>query len=305
MRYAVEIARQGSISRASQSLLVAQPNLSRCMRELEEELGVTLFDRNSKGMQPTPRGAEFIDKATKILRQIDDLKQGLDEDAAARQSFSLTSPRSYYVTHAFTMLSKYVNASCAEIFYNETTSAQVVQNVLQNNYRLGIIRVEDGRQEYTLRSLEERGLRYEPVASFQYMLVMSKNSPLADCDAVDERDLPRYIEISHANPVNSSMLQTVRKDNFSNDIRRHIYVVDRATQMNMLAANPLTFMVVSAYSPQALEEGGLVQRPCTGLTTKYHDYLIRQSKYMFTDIDKAFADCLKKSVNLCFYGRTI
>ena len=55
LKYAVEVARIGSISRAAEELYIAQPNLSRAIKELEKDLGITIFDRNSKGMTLTDR----------------------------------------------------------------------------------------------------------------------------------------------------------------------------------------------------------------------------------------------------------
>ena len=56
MKYAVEIAKVGSINKASEVLLIAQPNLSRSIKELESDLGITIFSRTSKGMYLTPEG---------------------------------------------------------------------------------------------------------------------------------------------------------------------------------------------------------------------------------------------------------
>ena len=54
MKYAVEVARLGSLNKAAESLLVAQPNLSRSVKELEAELGIAIFTRSAKGMVLTP-----------------------------------------------------------------------------------------------------------------------------------------------------------------------------------------------------------------------------------------------------------
>ena len=50
MKYAVEVARAGSINKAAETLIIAQPNLSRAIKELESDLGITIFDRSAKGM---------------------------------------------------------------------------------------------------------------------------------------------------------------------------------------------------------------------------------------------------------------
>ena len=70
MKYAVEVAKAGSINKASETLLVAQPNLSRSIKELEADLGITIFLRTSKGMTLTPKGEEFMGYAKNILSQL-------------------------------------------------------------------------------------------------------------------------------------------------------------------------------------------------------------------------------------------
>ena len=72
VKYAIEVARLGSLSRAAETLLTAQPNISRSIKELESDLGITIFNRSAKGMELTPEGSEFIRYASEMLKQIDD-----------------------------------------------------------------------------------------------------------------------------------------------------------------------------------------------------------------------------------------
>ena len=73
LRYAIEVERTRSISKAAENLFMGQPNLSKAIRELEENLGVTIFKRTSKGIVPTQKGEEFLVYAKRILVQIDEL----------------------------------------------------------------------------------------------------------------------------------------------------------------------------------------------------------------------------------------
>ena len=84
MKYAVEVARFGSINKAAEALYIAQSNLSRCIRELEADLGIVIFDRSSRGMLLTPDGEEFIRAAGKALRQIDEIEAAFRARAAQR-----------------------------------------------------------------------------------------------------------------------------------------------------------------------------------------------------------------------------
>ena len=60
LKYAVEVERTRSISKAAENLFMAQPNLSKAIKELEDSLGITIFQRTSKGVVPTQQGAEFL-----------------------------------------------------------------------------------------------------------------------------------------------------------------------------------------------------------------------------------------------------
>ena len=107
MKYAVEIAKAGSINKAAELLFVAQPNLSRAVKELESDLGITIFDRSSKGMVLTIEGREFINYAQQILRQIDSVEHLYKHGKAEKQKFSVSVPRSGYISEAFSKFSKH------------------------------------------------------------------------------------------------------------------------------------------------------------------------------------------------------
>ena len=59
-QYLVEIERTRSISQAAKNLFLSQPNLSRVIHELEESLGFAIFERTSRGVTPTDRGAMLL-----------------------------------------------------------------------------------------------------------------------------------------------------------------------------------------------------------------------------------------------------
>ena len=60
LKYAVEIAKTGSLNKAAENLYMGQPNLSRAIRELEGSLGITIFERTPRGMRTTPDGEEIL-----------------------------------------------------------------------------------------------------------------------------------------------------------------------------------------------------------------------------------------------------
>src|SRR3954470_11720419 len=71
LRYVVATADHGTMTAAAQALFVAQPALSRAIRELERELGVELFARARRGGAPTDTGEEIVRYARDALRAVD------------------------------------------------------------------------------------------------------------------------------------------------------------------------------------------------------------------------------------------
>lgn len=290
LKYALEIAKTGSINKAAEALYIAQPNLSRAVRELEASVGVALFKRTSKGMTPTEDGEKFLRYAANILRQVDEVEGMFKDGGSEKQTFSVSVPRASYISHAFAEFSKQLDPDKkAELYYKETNASRVISNITEADYKLGIVRYAAANDRYFKELLDEKDLYYELVAEFTYVLIMSAEHPLAEKETIRFSDLRPYIEIAHADPyVPSLPLSQVRKAELPDDIRRRIFVYERASQFDLLSANPETFMWVSPIPDILLSRFGLVMRKCADNTKVYKDILIYKNDYKLTSLDKAF-----------------
>lgn len=294
LKYAVEVQRAGSINKAAEVLMIAQPNLSRAIKELESDLGITIFDRSARGMLVTPEGEEFLGYARKILGQIDDVEALYRKGAPVVQKFSISVPRVSYIAEAFAQFSTKITADPAEIFYKETNALHAINNIFLYDYKLGIIRYAEQYDKYFKDLLDEKGLACEHITDFTYKLIMHRTSPLAELDEIHHSDLLPMIEIAHADPyVPSLPLSEVKKEELPEDIRRRIFVFERGTQFDLLAANNRTFMWVSPVPEKLLNRYELVQRECADHDKTYRDYLIYRKDYRFSKLDKMFIDELK------------
>jgi len=289
VKYAVEVAKAGSLNKASETLLVAQPNISRSIKELEADLGITIFERTSKGMTLTIEGEEFIGYAKSILLQIDHVEKMYKGGAEKKQKFAISVPRACYIAEAFVQFSKQLSAAPSEIFYKETNSQRVISNILQHDYKLGIIRYAENYDKFFKAMLEEKELHSELVTEFTYRLLMSKDNPLAQKERITFDDLEPMIEVAHADPyVPSLPLAKVVKEELPDNIHRRIFIFERASQFDLLSENTETFMWVSPTPQKLLDRYGLVERECVDNSKVYKDMLIYKKGYHLSKLDHLF-----------------
>ena len=289
MKYAVEVANAGSLSKAAEKLLIAQPNISRSIKELEAHLGIAIFDRTAKGMILTPQGEEFIGYAKGILKQIDDVEKIYTSNHPKKQHFSISVPRASYIAEAFIQFSKSLGKNQAEIFYKETNSQRTIRNILNSDYKLGIIRYSENYDRYFKEMLDEKGLVYELITEFKYRIVTSRNSPLAQKENITYDDLTEFIEIAHADPyVPSLPLSKVVKEELPDNIDRRIYIFERASQFGLLSENSETFMWTSLVPQKYLDRYDLVAVNCEENKKMYKDVLIYRDGYRLSELDKSF-----------------
>lgn len=297
IKYAVEVANEGSINKAAEKLYVGQPNLSRAIKELEASLGVKIFERSAKGMGLTSYGETFIRYAKTILRQVDEVESIFNGSGSVKKRFSISVPRASYISDAFARFShSLTNEAEAEIIYKETNSLRAIKNILHEDYKLGIIRYAENYDKYFKTMLDEKDMQYEMITEFSYVLAMSRDNPLASAEKITFDALKDYIEIAHADPyVPSLPLSQVRKEELPDNIGRRIFVFERASQFELLSENPETFMWVSPIPQKLLDRYDLVQIPCEENKKIYKDILIYKRDYKLTALDKAFIDELCKS----------
>lgn len=297
MKYAVEVADTKSINKAAEKLFVGQSNLSRAIKELEAGLGTAVFDRSAKGMSLTPDGEVFIQYARAVLKQVDDIEHLFSKGETVKKRFSVSAPRASYVAKAFAEFSLLIEKDeKAELFYRETNSMRTIKNILEDDYKLGILRYAENYDRYYKSMMDEKGLEYELVTQFSYMLVMNEKSPVANKENICFEDLEPLTEIAHADPyVPSLPFAEVKKEELHDNSDRQIFVFERSSQFELLSKNPETYMWVSPLPKEYLTRYGLIQRTCGENSRVYRDMLIHKKEYTLTNLDKMFIEQLVKT----------
>ncbi|MDD6879783.1 MAG: LysR family transcriptional regulator, partial [bacterium] len=274
------------------------------VKELEAGLGVTLFERSAKGMFLTPDGEVFVRYAKQVLKQIDDIEEKFKNGSTAKKQFSISVPRASYVADAFASFTKKIDRlSETEIYYKETNASRVIKNLLHEDYKLGILRYSEQYESYYKSMMKEKGITSELITDFQYVIAVSKDSPLNKKADITFDDLTDYIEIAHADPyVPSLPVSEVKKVELPDTGHCRIFIFERGSQFELLSKNPDTYMWVSPIPKELLDRYGLTERRIKAYKRVYKDVLIHRNDYRLSELDKMFIEELVISKRKVFGG---
>lgn len=296
MKYVLEIEKSGSISQAAQNLFMAQPNLSKAIKDLEKELGYKIFKRTSSGVVATEKGAEFLYHAKKAMEQIDEIEKLADKKDAESRQFKISIPRGSYIANGFTAFVAGLEINDGlDITINETNTLKTISNVADRGYNMGIIRYQISDEDIFRSRLKNNNLEQETIWEFEYVLVMSKYHPLATKEKICVEDLQDYVKITHGDieiPHTRNQADTAENKDAS---EKTIYVYERGSQFDLLANVPTTYMWVSPIPDSYLEKNNLVQRACKASNNRYKDVLIYRQDYKLGEYDKLFQNKIYES----------
>lgn len=303
LKYAVEVEKTCSLNKAAETLFVSQPNLSRAIKSLEDSIGIVIFKRSYQGMFPTEQGEIFLTYAKNLLSQINDFEAMYNPNQQNKRKFSISIPRASYISKAFTEFVKKTSMTDKiQIYYKETNSINAINNILQEDYNLGIIRYQTSFKQYYANILHEKGLSSKKIMKYSMYLIMSKFHPLALKNEICLSDLNPFVQISHGDHFVPSVADNdAEKPELADNTMKKIFIFERGSQFDILTEIPQTYMWVSPMPQNILERYNLVQRKCEDNQKDYIDELVFLKDYHFSKYDNMFLREIEKSINQIEY----
>lgn len=262
LRAVLEIRRTGSVTQAANQLGVSQPNLSRSVKELEHELGITLFRRGAKGMEPTVESAQVLRYAQSIVNQMDELENlysGLPESL----HFCLAAPHASYITKGF---SAFLSAQSRklDITYLQVSAQMAMKSLNRGEAQLAIVRYQNIYDEYFKALFAQSGFSWCSLLQFEPVVLMSRRHPLAKEKSLVPSQLKEYPQLMRGDiqlPVDKD--GEVRKDGMAYSGSR-VYVEDCFNQFLMLRELQGSYMWSVPLPLSELSQNELVQMKCSG-----------------------------------------
>ncbi len=296
LKYVIEIDKCGSISLAAKNLYVAQSNLSRAVKELEQEFDIVIFKRTPKGVITTREGQRFLRHAKEIQYQINNLTSAYSDVNDRGVSLKISVPRASYISEVFTKcLNTLIEEENIRIHYCETNSSKTIQNVLDYHYDIGIIRYNVMHEGYYLSLFKLKDLAYRLILEFDYLLLTSKNSIIADKYIRADSDLEGCIEVVHGDErlPSGDYIDLTENDREERFQKKVIYIYERGSQYEILSSVPNTYMWVSPVPDEILEKYGLVQLRCGAYAKYLKDVLVFKENHVTKKCEKLIIDMLR------------
>ncbi len=233
IKCAVTIADCNSMNKAAQQLYVSQPSLSGTIKDLEEEIGITIFIRSNRGITVTPEGNEFLGYARQVMDQYQLLNQRYIEQKSGKKKFSVSMQHYTFAVKAFVELVKQFGMDEYEFAVYETKTYEVLENVKNFKSEIGVIYINEFNHKILDKLFHEMNLEFTLLFHCKTYVYLWKGNPLASKSSLTLEDLEEYPCLTFDQGENNSFY--LAEEVLSTyDYKRSIKASDRATFLNLM-----------------------------------------------------------------------
>lgn len=233
IHYAITISERGSFNKAAEVLYVAQPSLTNAIRELEKELGITIFYRSGRGVTLTNDGEEFIQYARQLYQQYDQILDKYGKENGVKKKFGISAQHYSFAVKSFVEMVKKFDMDEYEFSIRETKTKEVIDDVASFKSELGIIYLSDFNRTMIEKTLQANNLEFEKLIECDAYVYLWKGHPLAKKKELGLEDLTEYPALAFEQGDAASFYFS--EEIFSTqEYPRMIKATDRATMLNLM-----------------------------------------------------------------------
>lgn len=205
LRYLIAAADKGSFRAAAQDLYVAQSSVSVAVKDLEQELGVAVFRRTSRGIALTPEGAEVVERARAVIEQIDAMERLYSRQASSDGPRLAVSSQHYsLVVDAFGDFLEAHPDGVGSFALRESYTNEIIRDVQEGRSDFGVIYLSNYNDRAIRRALVAAGLSFTSLYVARPHAIVRVGHPLAARESVEIEDLAAFPRIQQEQGIESS-----------------------------------------------------------------------------------------------------
>lgn len=292
LKYAIAVADKNSLSEAAKGLFISQPSLSNAIKELESQIGITIFLRNSRGITVSSEGSEFLGYARQVVEQAGLLEEKYMGGKPSRVRFSVSTQHYSFAVDAFVELIKENNTEEYDFILRETRTYEIIDDVKSLKSEIGILYLSDFNEKIIGKLITESKLCFNELFSAFPHVFISKYHPLSKCSNVTLDDLAEFPYLSFEQGEYNSFY-------FSEEIlstqfhKKAIRVSDRATLFNLaIGLNGFTFS--TGIINEALNGSDIIAVPLDS-DEKIHIGYITRKDSVLSHLAEIYVEKLKRT----------
>ena len=233
LNYLITIAETKSLNKAAEQLYVSQPSLTNAIKELEKELGITLFYRSGRGVTLTNDGTEFLLYAKQIYGQYESVLEKYGKGGSYKKKFGVSTQHYSFAVKAFVDMAKEFDMSKYEFALRETKTMEVISDVNTMKSEIGILYLSDFNRKAIEKLLKSYDLEFHHLVDCQAYVYIWKDHPLAKEASISFAQLNGYPCLSFEQGDNSSFY-FAEEILSTNEYSQVIKANDRATMLNLM-----------------------------------------------------------------------
>lgn len=300
LKYAAEVERCGSINKAAKNLFITQPYLSTCLKELEEQINITIFNRSVHGISITDEGREFLTQAKGLLAHAETLEQRYQQKMQYEHTFKIASVRSVVPMLAYiNFLNNIMKVlDYSKLGFFETGLVQTIDAVYRNEASLGVLMYYAGQTDYINSYGSIKDLELYDIDSVPAHIVVSKNHELANGLVLEDADMSKYKYATYGD-YSESILNVTNECKLIGieTAKKVVYVHDRHTLLNVLGTTD-AFAIAHKFRKQDEDNHGLVSIPVNNCKSLVYFGYIKSRHNLIEEgsLEMAFIEELKRSI---------
>ena len=233
LHYIITIAETGSMNKAAELLYVAQPSITSSVKELEKELGITIFYRGGRGVTLTNDGAEFLPLAKEIYGRYESILEKYSDGGNLKKKFGISTQHYSFAVKAFVEMVKRYDTSKYEFAIRETKTMEVISDVSTLKSEIGILYLDDFNRTTLQRLIKTANLEFHKLIDCNAYVYIWKGHPLAKKKSISLAELSEYPNLSFEQGENTAFY-FAEEILSTNDYVRTIKATDRATMLNLM-----------------------------------------------------------------------
>ncbi|MCR4772203.1 MAG: LysR family transcriptional regulator [Oscillospiraceae bacterium] len=234
LKYVLEVAGSASMREASAKLYISQPALSASIRELEEELGLVIFERTNKGVSLTDEGREFLVYAKKAVGQYEILEDRYLSGDGGRDSFSVSAQHYNFAVRAFAEVIKRLRPDKYVFSIRETKTREVLDDVGSLKSEVGIVSFSGSNEAVIKKLFRDLQLQFTPLMRRETYVYVWKDHELAGRSELSVEEMRDYPCVSF-DQSDGGLFYLAEEAMADHRFDKMIRTDDRATSMELMA----------------------------------------------------------------------